>query len=1546
MFHWSVEKRSIKRSRSTWFPGCLGCSQRDFGRYVSGVVASAFALLTMCSPRAVDAQTIPTPPTNLTASVVAPAFQIRLSWTDTSTNEDGFTVERSLDGTNFTQIAQVLPGTSSFRNTALFPNTTYYYRVRAYNAGGTSAYSSVASAGTPALPCPTSIVGWGYNGEGELTPPSGQTDVVAIAAGGYHSLALKSDGTVIGWGADWYGQATPPAGLTGVVAVAAGYYHSLALKSDGTVVAWGGNWDWNGNYQGQAVPPAGLTGVVAIAAGWIHSLALKSDGTVVGWGDNYDYNNTYEGQATPPAGLTGVVAIAAGGWHSLALKSDGTIVGWGSSGSGQLSIPTFTNFVAIAAGGYDGLALQSDSTVVGWGYNGAPPAGLAGGSAIAAGYAHALVLSTGGTVIGWGNNDDGEATPPAGLGGAMAVSAGIMHSLALAAGPAPPSALTAIAVAPNEIDLSWSENSSGVEGFEIGRAADAGGTPGLWTNIATVGADVTTYQDTGVVTTTRYWYRMRAYAACNQSAYSAVNIPVILLDDTWTSGIRTNQNLPTSSAWWASTGDNLTAAPGSMTLTVGGDSVLGITYFTPDVDSPPVQLNVGDTLTATITFMFNGVPPVGSSSQGFRIGLFDFADSTLYPRRVTADGFSATSQGDNVQGYALFEKMYGTFNDDQPMDIRKRTVIGEVSLLGTSSYWTSLKKDHLDTGSFPGFANLTPYSLQFVLQRTGLNSLVITMTWLNMDDGTTLAESITDNLASDFNFDGLAFRPQNVGQAPATNQFTEATVELASAPIAPLIVTQPQDQSVSSGQNATFTVVPNGTLPLIYQWYYNTNTPVVDATNSTLTITDAQPTDAGGYSLVVSNSYGSVTSALAQLMVTVVPPSIITQPQDLALIPGQSAVFSVVAIGNEPLIYQWYYNTNTPVANATDSTLTLADVQPGDAGSYSVLVSNSLGTVISSNAVLNVNTNPVAPVFTLQPASLSVTAGDGASFAAAAVGPQPITYQWYRDGTPIPGATSTTLNLISVQQADAGNYTVIASNSIGSTTSAVAVLTVTVRLTPPLPVIPTNQFNILDYGATGDGVTDNAIAIQNTIYAAAAAGGGTVVVPAAGMGSTYLSGPITLASGVNLQINSGAMLQMLPMSNWPNASTPFITGSSLHDVEISGLGIIDGQGTNWWFPKASNRPDFIHVSGSTRVLIQDVTLQNPPTFHMMLKGNNVSLTIQHITINTPGDSPNTDGMDLASTNVLVQNCVISDGDDNIEIGGSGVAADITVSNCTFGTGHGVSIGSTTSGGVYDLLVSNCTFNGTHYGIRMKSDNDRGGVVQGLRYLDMGMTNVDYPIVIYSYYSEFGTPNVITPQIAAAQPPTLAAATTPIWRNILIRNLTATATTGTNISGIIWGRPEHARLQRHAGQREHLGPGQHLRHLSRPGHPDHRLTTHCTQDDHQHPDPLQLPSHRHQQHGWHQSGDGGRMGNAPDQYRAGLLQRAGRHHRYQRARLRLHHAGRQHTDVPPRLGEFLQQSQRHLRQHAGLHQRQQYVQRRAAGARSVNGDPRQWQWPAL
>ncbi len=355
--------------------------------------------------------------------------------------------------------------------------------------------------------------------------------------------------------------------------------------------------------------------------------------------------------------------------------------------------------------------------------------------------------------------------------------------------------------------------------------------------------------------------------------------------------------------------------------------------------------------------------------------------------------------------------------------------------------------------------------------------------------------------------------------------------------------------------------------------------------------------------------------------------------------------------------------------------------------------------------------------------------------------------------------------------------------------------------TPTLPTIPAGTFNVTNYGAAGDNITISTAGISNAIFAASAAGGGTVEIPAAT--GAYLCGPITLKNSINLQIDSGATLKMLPYGQWPGGTSPpdFITGSSLHDIEISGSGTIDGQATTsgWWQTptlSTSARPYMMTLSTCQRVLIQDVTLINPPKMHISIKGKGGNITIQGITINTPGTSPNTDGIDLVGTNCLIQNCSISDGDDNVALGTSSAGTPswlTTITNCTFGTGHGVSIGSNTAGGVSNLMVINCTFNGTDYGIRMKSDDNtsggsgEGGVAENLFYYNLGMTNLVHgAIVIYSYYSEYGTPSGITPLIASTQ--TVDMTTVPVWSNIVISNVTATVASG-GIAGIIWGRIE-------------------------------------------------------------------------------------------------------------------------------------------------------------
>jgi purine nucleoside phosphorylase len=254
------------------------------------------------------------------------------------------------------------------------------------------------------------------------------------------------------------------------------------------------------------------------------------------------------------------------------------------------------------------------------------------------------------------------------------------------------------------------------------------------------------------------------------------------------------------------------------------------------------------------------------------------------------------------------------------------------------------------------------------------------------------------------------------------------------------IATQPSSQTTTQGLNAAFSVVPSGTAPFSYQWRFN-GTPLAGAANAALALTNVQTTDAGSYTVAVTNAWGSVTSAVATLTI-LVPPGITTQPQSQAVVVGQSPTFSVTASGTAPFSYQWRFN-GTALFGATSSALTLSNVQSNKAGSYLVVVTNAAGSVTSTVATLTVY---VPAAIATQPSSQTTTQGLNAAFSVVASGTAPFSYQWRLSGTPLAGATNSALALTNVQTADAGSYTVEVTNSWGSVTSAVATLTV---LVPP-----------------------------------------------------------------------------------------------------------------------------------------------------------------------------------------------------------------------------------------------------------------------------------------------------------------------------------------------------------------------------------------------------------------------------------------------------------------------------------------------------------------
>jgi alpha-tubulin suppressor-like RCC1 family protein len=256
------------------------------------------------------------------------------------------------------------------------------------------------------------------NAQGMTRAPTGLTNILAVAAGNYHSLALKQDGTVTAWGWNSDGQTNVPPGLSNVIAVAAGWQCSLALLRDGRVVGWGRN----------ATPPNDLSNVVAIAAGSDYCLGLTAEGTVTSWG----YYSTGVWQVPP--GLSNVVAIAA--LSPLALTKDGRVVAWGSNYHGQTNVPPLTDAVAIGSGADFCAAVRANGSVVVWGDNQmvqGVPANLGGVVAIACGWNFVAALKNDGTVVLWG----GFLGPPARLRNVVSIAAGEYHVLALV-GDGPP----------------------------------------------------------------------------------------------------------------------------------------------------------------------------------------------------------------------------------------------------------------------------------------------------------------------------------------------------------------------------------------------------------------------------------------------------------------------------------------------------------------------------------------------------------------------------------------------------------------------------------------------------------------------------------------------------------------------------------------------------------------------------------------------------------------------------------------------------------------------------------------------------------------------------------------------------------------------------------------------------------------------------------------------------------------------------------------------------------------------------------------------------
>jgi alpha-tubulin suppressor-like RCC1 family protein len=741
---------------------------------------------------------------------------------------------------------------------------------------------------------------------GQAIIPAGITNASAIAAGGYHSVALHPDGTVGVWGYSGFGLITNvPTTITNAIAIAAGLNHTLALRNNGTVTAWG-----YGMSSVITVPTA-ATNVAAVSAGWYHNLALRSNGTVVAWGAGLGSGSDY-GQSRVPTNLAGIKAVAAGGYHSLALSSNGNVVAWGGHLAGQTNVPAgLDDVIAVAAGASNSLALKRDGTVVVWGDNTFGqtnvPVDLTNVAAISAGAGFCLALKGDGTLVGWGSTNQGQTKLPSGLANVTSISAGGYHSLALVSiGPITflqqpqsqtvyqghPARFAAPFLGESPLLSQWLRN-----GFPVPNATNAD------LNIATA-----LPEDTGL------------YALFVSNSFGAVTSSVATLTVTEPAPLFALQ--PASSMIFPSS---------NRTMIV---SVTGL---------PPLSYQ----------WQRNGLPIPGATNTSWTVTNAQLADEGYYS--VTASNAYGMASSSNA-----FLNVVDVSDAVGPSDLVWSNPSTPPWALQTTNTHDGFAAVALRTQS---------YGIKSLLQAVVSGPGTLSFWWSAPSSFASLTLTIDGSIMASAGYGGDVRWKENLFYLPAgvhvltwscVNNWSPSgggtayldDVVFERGPTLPNITAQPTSRTNAAGTTIAFGIGVIATPPATYQWFFN-GAKIAGSTQASLTLTNVQTYHAGSYSVLVDNGYGTAVSSNAALTVTPSAPVINSQPVGAAVIAGGQTTFSGAAIGSEPLAYQWYFN-ELAIPGATNPLLTLDQVQESAEGTYGFTVSNMLGATISSNAYLSV----------------------------------------------------------------------------------------------------------------------------------------------------------------------------------------------------------------------------------------------------------------------------------------------------------------------------------------------------------------------------------------------------------------------------------------------------------------------------------------------------------------------------------------------------------------------------------------------------------------
>ena len=887
-----------------------------------------------------------------------------------------------------------------------------------------------------------------------------------FASGGSHVLAIDNAGKLWSWGSNTSGQLgdgtnishSAPAQVgvdTTWTDVFASVSNSAAIKADGSLWVWGGNASGqvgNGGTTTQLTPyqidSSDVTSWKTAALGDAYALAVSSTGKLYAWGDN-NYGQLGQTKSTAAVKVPSQiddsgdwVAVYAGSTHSLGLR--GTTVGaynlyaWGQNIYGQLGTGNSTSletptkvgsqtWKALSAGFNHSAGIDNSGNLYTWGFNATGQLGQGAGSPantptkvgtstwiqISAGNAFTAGIMNGGSLWAWGQNDLGQNGDGSTINRTSPVRVGTLTTWSLVS--AGKTFVIAGTGASSPYTLSgWGDNSSGALGegsAQISpRSVTAGATGSGTLTVLLVGgtASAVSGGTLDYATGDRLLFT-GTFAGTGPFAYQWKRNGTSI-------GSATGPSYEIAAATATDAGTYTVSLKNAYGTQSAATLVLS-NYTAPSVStlSPKLNLVTGGSLSLTTT--------VTGSNLTYQ-----------WKKDGTAIG-GATLSSYILPGLAPINS--GSYS----LDV-SNSKNGTVAIVNSGSSLVTVLDPIVIGGTQQAtYPILLGGNVTLGSDLTVTGGGTIKYQWrrnlLTVQNNTTPTYAITGATTSDAGtYDVVVYNDASSATSSKT------IVQLKSAPVVTL---SPSTQTVQNGRSVSLTAQVTGFPTPAVLWYgpgiasSGTVSTSSSGSNFTRTIPNFGTANVGSYYVVATNDAGATTSSLSVLQISnssVIAPVITAQPVNSSFKTPGSITLSVTATGTAPT-YQWRLG-GLPVSAATSSTLTLSNLAVGSY-IYDVVVSNSAGQV-TSNAVTVLVTTTDPPTITTQPKSKLVLAKSILRLSVVAT--DTTSYQWFKGGSPIAGATLTTYTVPSATSSDSGSYYVVVSSSAGSVQSATAVVTV------------------------------------------------------------------------------------------------------------------------------------------------------------------------------------------------------------------------------------------------------------------------------------------------------------------------------------------------------------------------------------------------------------------------------------------------------------------------------------------------------------------------